>query len=410
MKCLRLLILCMLLGVFLCTGCGEKPKVDLTVWASEAECEFVQKQIDEFCEKNREEADFEISLQKEDVLGAKKLLLEQADHAGDVFLFADDQYADLLHAKALLALPNQDKIMANYGGKEAPIIQAAMSEGKLYGYPVTSGNGYFLYYNKKYFEEGDLQSLDNLMDKAHKQGGFVGMDWTSGWYLYSFFQGAGMDVRLRDDGSVNQCDFNRKKGEYTGVDVAKAMLRISKNKGFKSVVSDDFILKVKDGSMLAFVSGTWNAAELEQIWGEDLGAIKLPTYTIKGKQVQMGSFVGYKFIGINAKTKQAEWATKLGEWLSSKENQLKRYQMTGECPADPSTQQMDEVKKSVAVAAQTEQAKYAKTQKIGSNYWNAMSVYGIFMASGNVDVIDLQVLLDDAVKEITAKEKSDKGE
>ena len=35
------------------------------------------------------------------------------------------------------------------------------------------------------------------------------------------------------------------------------------------------------------------ATQLEEIWGDDLGAVKLPTYTCAGQQVQMSSYAGF---------------------------------------------------------------------------------------------------------------------
>ena len=56
---------------------------------------------------------------------------------------------------------------------------------------------------------------------------------------------------------------------------------------------------VKDGSIIAGVSGTWNAKVAQEAWGENYAACKLPTYTVAGKQVQMASFAGFKLVGVN---------------------------------------------------------------------------------------------------------------
>ena len=36
----------------------------------------------------------------------------------------------------------------------------------MYAYPLTADNGYFLYYNKAYFSEEDVQSLDRILELA----------------------------------------------------------------------------------------------------------------------------------------------------------------------------------------------------------------------------------------------------
>ena len=45
---------------------------------------------------------------------------------------------------------------------------------------------YFLYYNKRYFTEGDISSLERMLEVAAAQEKKVTMDWSSGWYVYSF--------------------------------------------------------------------------------------------------------------------------------------------------------------------------------------------------------------------------------
>ena len=51
------------------------------------------------------------------------------------------------------------------------------------------------------------------------------MDFKSGWYLYSFFKGAGLNVEISEDGLTNICDWNTTEGKYKGIDVAEAMCK-----------------------------------------------------------------------------------------------------------------------------------------------------------------------------------------
>ena len=66
-------------------------------------------------------------------------------------------------------------------------VEAASLNDKLYAYLLTADNGYFMFYNKKYFKDSDLESLDKMVEIAGSQGKKVTMDMGSGWYLYSFF-------------------------------------------------------------------------------------------------------------------------------------------------------------------------------------------------------------------------------
>lgn len=44
----------------------------------------------------------------------------------------------------------------------------------------------FMYYNKDYFTEEDVKSLDKMLSVAQAAGKKVAMEFNSGWYLYSF--------------------------------------------------------------------------------------------------------------------------------------------------------------------------------------------------------------------------------
>lgn len=70
--------------------------------------------------------------------------------------------------------------------------------------------------------------------------------------------------------------------------------------------------------------------ELKKIWGDDLGAAKLPTYTVAGKQVQMASFTGYKLMGVSAYSANPQWAAKLADWMTNEQNQTVRFEMNGQ--------------------------------------------------------------------------------
>ncbi len=382
-------------------GCGKKEQVQLTVWASSDDHEIVQQAVDEFKEQYKKEADFDITVHEENIDGLKQTVLSDVDAAADIYNFASDQFPDLYRGQALREITlNPEDIMNSCGGKDAPVVGAVTEDGKLYAYPSSASNGYFLYYNRAYFGDEDVKTLDDMLDIAAENGKYVGMDWSSGWYLYSFFSGAGMDVSISEDGTHNECNFNSVDGKYTGKQVAEAMLAIAENPGFKNVVSDNIQEEVKNGTLIAVVNGTWNATMFEEAWGDDCAAVKLPTYTLAGDQVQMGSFAGYKYFGINPGCKYPEWAMKLTEYLTNYDNQILRFNTVGDAPANVEAAASSQVQKSAAIAALGIQNQYAKVQNVLDTYWEPMSVFGTYLASGNQDNRNLQELLDETVAKI----------
>ena len=248
-----------------------------------------------------------------------------------MFTFADDQVAALAAAGALDPIPASDAVRS---ANLSAAVEAASVDNTLYAYPLTADNGYFLYYNKAYFSEEDVQSLDRILEVAALAGRRVSMDWSSAWYVYSFFGNTGLEVGLNEDGLTNYCTWNSTEGDIRGVDVAQAMLSVASSPAFASMTDTEFLAGVQNGSVIAGVSGVWNAVAIEEAWGADMGAAKLPSYTCSGRQVQMASFSGCKLIGVNAYSSHPDWAARLAEWITSESNQRLRFERRGQGPAN----------------------------------------------------------------------------
>ncbi len=281
-------------------------------------------------------------------------------------------------------------------------VLAASVNDTLYALPLTADNGYFLYYNKDYFSEEDILSLDRMLSVAAERGRKGSMEWSSGWYVYSLFGGTGLTVGLNDDGITNYCTWNSTDGAIKGTDVAKAMLDIAKHPGFLSTDDAGFLEGVRNGTVIAGINGVWNAVAVGEVWGDGFGAAKLPSYTCAGKQVQMTSFSGYKLIGVNAYSKERKWAARLAEWITSGENQMLRFGMRGQGPSAINAAASEEVRSSPAIAALLEQSQYSSLQRIGNNFWEPVTTFTSDILNGNLSEETLQEQLDIMVEGITA--------
>ena len=301
--------------------------VNLTVWGAEEDEELLSQIIGSFQEKYRGQADFNITYMPQSESSCTNALMADLEQGADVFAFADDQLNTLVAAGALEPVENAEAV------KKANLPEAVLAASvndTLYALPLTADNGYFLYYNKQYFSEDDIKSFDQMLTIAAENEKKISMEWSSGWYVYSLFGNTGLTVGLNDDGITNYCTWNSTDGSIKGTDVARAMQDIAMHPGFTSVDDAGFLAGVKNGTIIAGVNGVWNSVALEQAWGRNFGAAKLPSYRCAGKQVQMASFSGYKLIGVNAYSKHREWAAKLAEWIANEENQKLRFQLRGQ--------------------------------------------------------------------------------
>lgn len=379
------------------TETDKNKEVKLRVWSSASDMDLTNQMIDSFKAANSG-TKFNIIVEEAEDADARDNLLGNVHTAADVFPVADDQLNSMVAGGALYQVPNADEIAA---ASDEGSVEAATIDDKLYAYPMTADNGYFLYYNKNYLSDSDAATLDSILNVAGANGKYFTMDWTSGWYLYSFFGNTGLDFGVNDDGVTNHCNWNAIITSIKGVDVAQAMLDISSKPGFKNCTDTDFLAGVRDGSVIAGVSGCWNATAIQEAWGDGYGAAKLPTYTCAGQQVQMASFKGYKYMAVNAYTKFPEWATKLAEWFTNEDNQKLRFEQKNAGPANKNAAADDAVSKVPSIAAVMDQAQYGKLQRVGNSFWDATTKFGENMAAGNPSNMDLQEMMDNLVAEIT---------
>jgi len=404
-------ILAVTLFASMTVGCSQNKEpeeefqnIHLTIASDLAPEDVLVGQITKFQEKYADKVNLNYTIknqEEDDIVKAPR-------KASDIFNIANDQLDELYKSGTLLEITeNQDTIIASVGGETTSAAQTVMRDGKLYGYPLSSGNGYFLYYNKKYFSENDIASLDHILEIAAQNNKKFTMDFSSGWYLFSFFKGAGLNLDYQEDKAANLCNWNATNTEHTGVAVTEAMLNITGNAGFLNLPNSEFVEHAAADDVIAGVSGQWHAEELAQAWGDDYAAAKLPTYTLDGEQIQMASFTGYRIVGVNAYSENPVWAMRLAEYLSNEETQLKRFESIGQCPANLKAANSEEVKASPAVAATAEQAPYAYIQHVADPFWDASSQFGTIIAQGNPDGEDLQKLLDRMVGKIILPVRTD---
>ena len=376
------------------------PSVELTVWSAAEDEALLEQIFDSFRQHYAGQADLHITYQAQSESNCKDVLLGGLEEGADVFAFADDQVAALAAAGGLDPVENAPEIAA---ANLSASVEAASVDGTLYAYPLTADNGYFLYYNKAYFSQEDIRSLNRMVEIAAQAGRQVTMDWSSAWYVYSFFGNTGLEIGLNEDGLTNHCSWNSTEGPVTGVDVAQAMLSAAASPGFSNRTDTEFLEGVRDGSVIAGISGVWNAVAIQEAWGENTGAAKLPTFTCAGRQIQMASFSGCKLIGVNAYSKHPQWAARLAEWIISEDNQRLRFQLRGQGPANASAAASPEVQASPAIAALLAQSEFSQLQRVGGKFWDPVAEFAGSCARGNPSGASLQAQLDRMVEGITAR-------
>ena len=182
----KLLFPATLLAILSLSGCGERnldsakeipapgtETVSLTVWGAAEDEELLRQIIDGFLDEYRGQADFSITFEPQSESTCTNILMDDLENGADVFAFADDQLNTLVAAGALDPVENPESVKES--NLEEAVLAASVND-TLYALPLTADNGYFLYYNKRFFSEKDIESLDRMLDVAEDNGKKVSME------------------------------------------------------------------------------------------------------------------------------------------------------------------------------------------------------------------------------------------
>ena len=336
----------------LLTGCSSQEssgaeQVRLMVWSpSEDQSKDSGEWLQTCCERFAElhpEWDITFVYGVADEASAAGTVSQDPDASADVFMFANDTLTTLTDAGAL----------AKFGGKYADQILATNSEtltdsltldDYLYGVPFTT-NTWFMYYDKSVFSEEDVKSLDTMLEK-----GVVSFPFTNSWYLPAFYFGNG--CTLFGDGTQEElgADF----GGENAVEVTNYLIDLYNNPNFVVDADGSGIAGLRDGSINAMFTGSWDAASIKEILGDNMGVAALPTYTLNGEEKQMYAYAGSKAIGVNSHSKYMVQAIELAIYLGSAEAQQLHYELRNVIPCNTELLADPAIASDLVVAAQND--------------------------------------------------------
>ena len=363
---------------------------DVKVWVSELEgvTTLTEAQIDAF-----EEANSGITINATvEGLGegdAATQVLTDVETAPDIYCFAQDQLARLVEAGALAQLGAAAKaeVEANNDGGS---VAAGRIAGVQYAYPLTSDNGYFLYYDKSVVSDEQAQTLEGIIaacEAANKMFRFELEG--SAWYTASFFFATGCHSNWTTDSEGEFVSVDDTWNSPEGLVALKGMQKLLKSTCYESDSN------VFDGAG-AIVTGTWHSGTAASTFGDNLGATKLPTFTVDGETYQLGSFTGNKLMGVKPQTdvKKAVVLQKLALWLSGEECQAERFEEFGWGPSNKNVQASDAVKADPSLVAFAAQAQYGTPQgQIHGSWWDIAKVVATAAKEATNDA-GLQAALD----------------
>ena len=198
-------------------GDGE---LRLTVWCAENLVELTKKQLEKYNEENQTKIKFTVNPVGEG--DAATNMLTDVTAGADVYCFSQDQLARLVRAGALAPVSESLRDMVKSEHDEGSIA-AAQIGGTLYAFPLTSDNGYFMYYDKRVITDPDvLTDQTRLIEVVSAAGKTIAFELLgSHWYGSSYFLGAGAQSIWETDESGAFTSYDDTFGSDKGVIAAR---------------------------------------------------------------------------------------------------------------------------------------------------------------------------------------------
>ena len=323
--------------------------------------------------------------------------------APDIYCFAQDQLARLVQAAAL-AQPNEKITGELKADNDATSISAASVAGDLYAYPLTSDNGFFMFYDKSLISEEDAESMETLLQICEEKGKTFRYPGSNGWYNAGFFFATGCDSQWITDASGKFTSIDDSYNSANGIIAMKALQKLTQSPAYNA----DNEKVITDAAVI--ISGTWAINSMKEVFGENYAATDLPSFEVDGKSYHIGSFAGCKLMGVKpqADQKRTLVLSLLAQYLTNAESQLQRYESFGWGPSNLQAKESEAVQADPALLALAEQNKYCKIQgQISGAWWDIAALLGDEAKAATSDA-DLQTALDKYDEAIAASlSKSD---
>ena len=388
MKKFLAIVLALCLVVALAAPAYAAGDKTLKSWVPDATKDFTEKQVASFMEAHPEYADYAVTVEAVGEGDAASNMLTDLDAGADIFNFAQDQLARLVAAGALIELSEENAAIVAEENDAGSAAAATMGD-LVYAYPLTSDNGYFLYYDKSVVS--DPGTLEGIVADCEAAGKGFYMEINSGWYQPAFFFGAGCTLTYDTDdaGAFTACNVDY--ASDAGVGALKAIVALAKSPAFHNGSSIG-----NATSAAAIVDGTWDSSAAKELFGDNYACAKLPTFDLNGEAVQMSGFGGFKLLGVKPQTDEEKLALcdELALFLSSGEVQLARFKEVGWGPSNLSAKADEAVQADEALSALGEQLAFDIPQgQYPGDYWSLATALGDSVIAGDYNDADDAALL-----------------
>jgi len=315
---------------------------------------------------------------------AASKMIQDVQLGADIFCFAQDQLASLKIAGALSDL-NQNMATAVKSDNPVGAINAATYGGNICAFPMTSDNGYYMYYDKSILSDEDVKDMSKVISIVKARGKRMNYPvFSNAFYSASYFMATGCYSKWEVDPKTgNFIDYDDTYEEF-GLPAMKALREL---KAADIVAPNDQTNKLGDTAAVA-ISGIWNYKAAEKALGNNLGCCEMPWFTVDGESYHISSFSGYKLVGVKPQTdgKKASVCRKIARYLTNQECQLQRFLEVGWGPSNILASQDQRVLDQPGLKALADQQPYSQEQGLmPSSWWSTCATLASSIKTGSED-------------------------
>ena len=357
----------------ICEICGydSRPAYEISIWVSEIDgvASLFAKQIDRFAALYGYRINYSIEGITE--ADAGYLIVADPTYTPDLFCFTQE-YTTRLYNAGALATPSLNATNSILTANDAASILAASVNGKVQAYPMTSDNGYYMYYDSSVITNPD--SLEQIIADCEAAGKKIRFAADNAWYMASFFFATGCESEwIMDENGQFIGEFigvNDSFNSPEGLIAMKGLQKLTQSSAYESnadVCSDDTAV---------WITGIWY-----HNYAIDFGfeATDLPSFTIDGVTYHMGSYSGNKLIGVKPQEdeEKAKLLEELALYLTGYECQIERFNEFGFGTSNLQAQgEIEDIH--FGIAALHKQAEFAVPQgNIYGDWWDIAGALGI---------------------------------
>ena len=238
-----------------------------------------------------------------------------------VFPYASDQTLTLYQFGALSTVQKTDANWIKTEMGESAYNAAKLSS--IVGYPFSSDNGVVMFYDASKCSESDIDTIDKLFDFADKHEYEVNFPIGTGFYaagaLMTYAKGKSL-YNLTP--TVMSYTVSASFNSDAGVESAKIVGAIANKDALRNAAA------APTNDVLATITDASKVQDFKDALKGNYAVAPLP-YVDEAKTTRLGSFLGYKFYGVNNTLSGTDKTTAMAvaKFLCSEYVQAKRYDL-----------------------------------------------------------------------------------